>query len=631
MVLTWNRGAEQTYGYTADEMVGRPVSLLLPHDRSQEETELSGRIECGEASTYLETVRICQSGREIDVALTLSPICDAFGKVIGVSSISRDITARKRADEELRRARDAAEAANRAKSDFLASMSHELRTPLNSVIGFTNVLRKNKAQTFREQDLQYLDRILGSGKHLLRLINDVLDLSKIEAGKMELEIAPVSLTALVTETIAELQGGVRDGIVLQAKVPRAELVIESDARKLKQILINLVGNALKFTERGTVTLAVDVDAITRRPVRIQVQDTGIGIPEERLSSIFQPFEQAESGTARRFGGSGLGLAISASLCDLLGYTLQASSSVGVGSIFSMGFTADQQTATNADAREYQFLSSDVSIAEAVMTVPVESLAATYEGKQVLVIDDDCDARILLTDHLVDLGCGVLTASTGEEGLRIARAARPELIILDLLMPGMNGWDVLNALKKDPELREIPVVVASGLTPRGGRRALGVVDLLSKPVDRAQMSRVLRRSFGLERRRVLVVDDDENARLLICACLEEEPGIEIRAAANGREAIAVLQDFAPEVVVLDLLMPELDGIGFLAKLRREVPHFTPSVVVVTAKDLSRLELQRLSEQTLAVLRKDGELETALRELLHEVWRRPSNNLVPAGSH
>ena len=614
-VLTWNRGAEQIYGYAADQVLGGSIAPLLPAGGVQEELELRGRIERGEALTHLDTVRVHRDGRAIDVALTLSPIRDASGKVVAISSISRDITERKRAEEESRRARDAAESANRAKSDFLASMSHELRTPLNSVIGFANVLRKNKAENLREQDLLYLERIVGSGRHLLRLINDVLDLSKIEAGKMELELTSVSLSSLLAETVAELQGTVRTGVVLHGEIPSAELLIEADPGKLKQVLINLVGNALKFTEQGSVTLTVDVDPLTRLPSRIRVQDTGIGIPSERLASIFQPFEQAESGTARRFGGTGLGLAISASLCELLGYRLDVVSTVGVGSTFIITLNPEQPPAATAVAGTDN---AHRVLAPAVLPLPLETSGASYQGKPVLVIDDDPDARMLLTHHLADFGCSVVTASTGEEGLRLARQQPPELIILDLLMPGMNGWEVMHTLRTYPELRRVPVVVASSLTGVGGVGALGVVDFLPKPVEREQMAVILGRSLGRQPRRVLVVDDDENARVLISACFQEEPGLEIRTATNGREAITVLQTFAPDVLVLDLQMPELDGTGFLTKIRSELPHFKPAVVVVTAQDLGRLELQRLSEQTLAVLRKNGELEAELRQVLDELW-------------
>ena len=605
-------GALELTGYSPEDLVANEAlsftSLIHPADAAAVSAEIQAAIH--ERRSFQLTYRLnSASGDEKWVLEQGQAVFSPTGEVLGIEGFATDITARTRAEEELRRARDAAEAANRAKSDFLASMSHELRTPLNSVIGFANVLRKNKQGNLRAQDLQYLERIVGSGKHLLRLINDVLDLSKIEAGKMEVDFASVSLNSLINETIAELQGSVRDGMVLQAKVPASDLVIQSDAQKLKQVLINLLGNALKFTEHGSVTLAVDVDQSTGRPWQIQVQDTGIGIPPERLAQIFQPFEQAESGTARRFGGTGLGLAISSSLCELMGYRLNVISAVGVGSTFQIQLETPLAAAKGG--------SSSAAVRRGVV-VPLPNVSeAKYEGKRVLLVDDDEDARILLQEHLAEFDCQVRTASSGEEGLRLAREQRPHLIILDLLMPEMNGWEVMRHLSRDPELRDVPVVVISALPGGVSANSLSVVDFVAKPIERDEIARVLSRRLRSEHRRVLVVDDDENARLLVCACLGDED-IEVRTAANGLEALKVLQGFAPDVVVLDLMMPELDGMAFLARARKEVPHFTPSVVVVTAKDLDPIELERLNRDTTAVLEKNGELETELRRVLQHLW-------------
>ena len=250
--------------------------------------------------------------------------------------VSRDIDRRLRAEEEARHAKEVAEAASRAKSEFLAMMSHELRTPLNSVIGFSNVLLRNRGGNLRERDLLYLQRIRAGGQHLLSLINEVLDLSKIEAGRMQVEWTPVSLGALVEDVIASFEGQVRDRpIVLGAEIPPDMTPIMTDPARLLQVLTNLIGNAIKFTERGSVTVRVLADAVSRRPERIDVIDTGIGIPGDRQHAIFDAFEQADSSTARQFGGTGLGLAVSKSLCDLLGYMLEVRSDVGVGSMFSV--------------------------------------------------------------------------------------------------------------------------------------------------------------------------------------------------------------------------------------------------------------------------------------------------------
>jgi signal transduction histidine kinase len=250
--------------------------------------------------------------------------------------VSRDIERRLHAEEEARRAKEAAEAASRAKSEFLAMMSHELRTPLNSVIGFSNVLLRNRQGHLRERDLVYLQRIRASGQHLLSLINEVLDLSKVEAGRMRLERAPVALDALVEDTVASFEGQIRDRpIALDAEIPSNLTPVMTDPAKLLQVLTNLIGNALKFTKRGRVVVRVTADSASRRPVRIDVIDTGIGIPLDRQHAIFEAFEQADSSTARQFGGTGLGLAVSKSLCDVMGYRLEVQSEPGAGSMFSV--------------------------------------------------------------------------------------------------------------------------------------------------------------------------------------------------------------------------------------------------------------------------------------------------------
>lgn len=589
---------------------GRTMREVLPAEQAERfiakireviQTQRTGQIE----------YNLAHYGRDIWFSAAISPMDER-----SVVWVARDISYRKRAEAALLQAKQAAEAANHAKSDFLSSMSHELRTPLNSVIGFANVLRKNKGNNLREQELSYLDRILTNGKHLLGLINDILDLSKIEAGKMEIELAPVSLERLVVDIVGELRGslGGKD-VVLRAAVPESMHDLDTDAGKLKQVIINLIGNAIKFTEQGSVTVSIAAHPESRQPVRIDVRDTGIGIPPERVSAIFDAFEQAESGTARRYGGTGLGLAISSSLSELLGFRLVVESSVGEGSTFSILLGQDQAGARPPPA------GNPARSERAPERVPADTFeeGASIKDKLVLVIDDETDARMLLTHHLEELGCRTIAASGGEQGLRMAREFRPDLITLDLLLPETTGWEILRALKADSDLCDIPVIIVSMIASENRGKVFGAVDLLEKPIEQSELLAMLHRHMRpASNGRVLIVDDEADVRELLATYLSEAR-VEIRAAANGREALEVLDDFTPDLIVLDLMMPEVDGTGLLRRLRESETHRLIPVVVITAKDLSLSESRGLSRKTLGVLRKNGEIEADLRAIVQQVCR------------
>ena len=400
-------------------------------------------------------------------------------------SVPSDITARKHAEFELIVARDAAEAASRAKSDFLARMSHELRTPLNSIIGFANVLHKNRQNTMTEEQLSYSHRIATNGLHLLGLINDILDLSKIEAGRMTLDLAPVMLDTLVRETLAEFEGQTRDRpVALRADIPDAIRSIHADASRMKQVLINLIGNALKFTERGMVTVVVEVEA-DGQPLSIAVRDTGIGIPAHRLDAIFNVFEQAESMTARRFGGTGLGLAISRSLCDLMGHRLEVTSVDGEGTTMLIRLGEPPR-------------SSRHSLPMGMPAIPLEVSSATVNAGAdrstplILVVDDDADARLLLGQLIEEAGCRVANADSGIEALRLARELLPDLIFLDLRLPKISGFDVFRILQSDDALRDTPVVIISVVGSESRPGLAGAAAILDKPVSRQQVVDIIQR-------------------------------------------------------------------------------------------------------------------------------------------
>ncbi len=610
-----------------------PADCFPPEDAPWYE-EMYQRALKGEAFSELRDEEI--GGQIRSYELFFNPIREAMG-ITGVAVFSKDVTARRRTQVALRMAKEEAERANQAKSHFLANMSHELRTPLNSVIGFTNILLKNRSGNLARQELGFLDRISANGRHLLELINEVLDLAKIEAGRMELDLQDVDLDELIRETLAQMEGQVKEKPVeLRGEVSQGTLPLNTDPHKLKQVIINLVGNALKFTEEGEVRVKVGLLPDGRTPASISVIDTGIGIPPERLKAIFEAFQQADGTTSRKYGGTGLGLTISRSLCQLMGFDMKVESEVGKGSAF---------TVILSDASQAERRAKDEFIAEALK--PIESSRPrarevreeprkekeakedSAEDRLVLVIDDDPDSRVLMVHFLEDLGCRIMTANSANDGLQKARAKKPDLITLDLMMPGVTGWEALKELKDDPELREIPVVIVSMLAGEGEQaNLLGAVDLITKPVEKDALLRTLRRNLDQSRdRTVLVVEDDRDTQTVIRAYLEEA-GLRVMTAENGQEAESLLADADPDVILLDLIMPVMDGMTFLKRLREDPGRVGMPVIICTGKELTREERGRLQAQASGIVAKGEGFEENLKRILSCFF--PLADEVPPGS-
>jgi signal transduction histidine kinase/DNA-binding response OmpR family regulator/CHASE3 domain sensor protein len=508
---------------------------------------------------------------------------------------------------ELRASRDAAETANQTKSDFLATMSHELRTPLNSVIGFANILLRNREGRLGEKDLQFLERIKENGTNLLYLINDVLDVSKIEAGRMEVRPEPTDVGALVQGTLAQLEPQVRDRPVkLGAVIPEKLEPVMIDPARFRQVLVNLIGNALKFTEQGSVTVVVE-GSRKGRVTRIKVIDTGVGIPPDRLEAIFEAFTQAEATTERRFGGTGLGLTISRALLRMMNAELTVESTVGKGSNFIITFTpAEGEIAITP-------VPSEDLVAHAARLSPVPLGAS---APLVLVVDDEPDARLLLRTFLEEAGYQVAEASDGEAGLATARTHPPALITLDLKMPGMAGLEMLRHLREDPALRDVPVVIVSVEASEHRGALIGAVDTLAKPVDREHLLALIQRHCPSGKRRVLIIDDDDHTRELYTTILAAD-GYLVTAVKDGLEALNVLRNDHPDLIILDLMMPVMDGGTFLAALRRDARFDEVPVAVITALDADSEVIRQLDGMAQAVIQKGDALEQSLRHLVERL--------------
>ncbi len=582
-ITSMNPAFETLFGYSQEEALGRDLDELINGEQTLAEANAYTTQATHKAAKGIGK-RKRKDGTLIDVELAGVPVT-VEGQNVGIMALYHDVT-------DLLQAKSDAESANQAKSRFLANMSHELRTPLNAIIGYSEMLKEDAEESGNDASVADLEKIRSSGKHLLALINDVLDLSKIEAGKMELYLETFDVRTIIDDvatTVLPLIAANANTLDVHC-APDLGL-LRADLTKVRQMLLNLLSNASKFTEKGRISLTV-----SREPARsgresdflFSIRDSGIGMTHEQIGRLFEAFAQAEASTTRRYGGTGLGLAITKRFSEMMGGSVNVESEPGVGSTFTIRIPQDAEAASRPP---------DAGVTD----LDPESRGT---AGRILVIDDESSVRTLMRRFLMREGFTVVEASGGEAGLESARQTRPDAITLDVMMPGMDGWAVLAAIKADPALTDIPVIMLTVVDDKKLGYSLGAAEYLMKPIDREHLKRVLTRygSAGAFLR-VLLVEDDTPTSELMTRILESE-GWQVAVARNGREGLELFDASPPSLILLDLMMPEMDGFDFLEALRSSPRKSEVPVVIVTAKDLTPADHRRLNGNVAAVLQKGG---------------------------
>jgi PAS domain S-box-containing protein len=600
LVTEWNPEAARTFGWSRPEALGAKVGeLIIPSSLRERHREGLRRFLMTGAGPLLNKrtgiIALHKDGHEFPVEVSISPV--QVGNKYIFNAFLRDVTEAKSAQRQIEEqnrqleihSREA-QRATRLKSEFLASMSHELRTPLNAIVGFSDLLAEETAGALNPKQKRFIGHVHNGATHLLALINDILDLSKIEAGQLEVFPENVSLQAPLTEVLSLIQS-LTDKREIALNITREELTVYADGMRLKQVLYNLLSNAVKFTsERGSISVEAHAEG---GQVHISVSDTGVGIRKEDQAVIFDEFRQVGESAKGIKEGTGLGLAITRRLVEQQGGTITVASEPGKGSRFT--FTIPSGTAPPEPA-------NDIS----------RRSPGAPEHPVVLIVDDEPAARELLMNYLGPQGYVVITAASGTEAMAKAKEFRPDAITLNMLSPGQTGWMMLYELKHHPETADIPIIVVSVVDQKGMAFTLGASEYLVKPVARETLLAKLAQHVGSSHdggSRVLVAEDEITTLRVIQGILKGA-GYEPVPARNGKEAISVLARMRVDLVLLDLQMPEMDGFEVIKRIRAHPQWRDLPIFVLTAKNLTDLEIDLLTKETRAVFSKGQPWKEAL---------------------
>ncbi len=508
---------------------------------------------------------------------------------------------------ELERQQMQVEEANRLKSEFLSNMSHELRTPLNSIMALSRILVRRTKEKLSDEESGFLEIIERNGKQLLALINDILDLSKIEAGKVELKYQTFSITTIINTILSSVEHlAAEKHVEINQQVEEGLPSIESDQSRVHKILQNIIGNAIKFTEQGSVFISVHKSL---ENIIIQVKDTGVGISREALPHIFDEFRQADGSASRKYEGTGLGLAIAYKAVNLLGGNITVESVLGQGTTFSVHLPFKRgQT------------SPVISETPSIETTPTFQLDPASSQKPILVVDDNPVSVSIISNFLNEEGYNTIAAGSGQEALDLVEYYHFFAITLDALMPEMDGWEVLQRLKEDQKTADIPVIIISIADDKKTGFALGAIGYITKPITRLSLISEIKKLRPPMLRSILIVDDNEFERSEIVRIIESEENVKVTTAANGRECMEILKKFPPDIMVLDLMMPEMNGFEVLREMRRHPETMRIPVIISTAKDLTDFERNELQMSVASIVTKNGtpaSLFSELRRLLQEI--------------